>query len=204
VARWLGQAGLTPSSARPTGLSSVPVGVEVSSEDRRKLNYVLAEAQSGTRSDEDVAFLTGVYREVVRRYRRAPGGRRAVPASAVGVSETLSRSPGSQTRDGDDHRVGIVDVQVSEASHLSAVDVLSASCNAVRVMTPRGTSEDAKERRKWIARLQAARLAVDDAERERDELVRQAQAAGLSVRAIASALGVDKGTVSRRYPRIEP
>jgi hypothetical protein len=46
-----------------------------------------------------------------------------------------------------------------------------------------------------------AQLAVERAEERRDDLVRQALAADVGVRAVAEALGVDKATVSRRYGR---
>ena len=70
-------------------------------------------------------------------------------------------------------------------------------------MTPRAASDTTERGRTWIEQLQSAQGAVTDAERRRDELVRQAQADGLSVRAIAQALGVDKGTVSRRHPKAQ-
>lgn len=49
------------------------------------------------------------------------------------------------------------------------------------------------------ARLAASQRAVANAERARDDLARHALAAGLGVRAVARALGVNKATVSRRY-----
>ncbi|MGH2913529.1 MAG: hypothetical protein ACRDMX_00915 [Solirubrobacteraceae bacterium] len=58
-------------------------------------------------------------------------------------------------------------------------------------LTPRG--------REWHARLQAAQAAVERAERARDELAREALEHGLGVRGAALALGVDKGTIMRRY-----
>lgn len=67
-------------------------------------------------------------------------------------------------------------------------------------MSPRPSPEATTEGRHWIGKLERARQSVAEAELERDELVRQARASGLSVRAIARALGIDKGTVSRRYP----
>ncbi len=44
-----------------------------------------------------------------------------------------------------------------------------------------------------------AQRAVEEAERARDEIASQALAHGLGVRGAALALGIDKGTVSRRY-----
>jgi hypothetical protein len=55
------------------------------------------------------------------------------------------------------------------------------------------------EGKRWYAKLVQARLAVENAEHARDEMARQALAHGLGVRGAALALGVDKGTVSRRY-----
>lgn len=57
------------------------------------------------------------------------------------------------------------------------------------------------EARRLLERIRAAQGAVAAAERSRDVLVRQALAAGYGVRAVADVLGVDKGTVSRRYNR---
>ena len=55
------------------------------------------------------------------------------------------------------------------------------------------------EGRRWSAKLARARRVVEEAERARDEIARQAPAHGLGVRGAALALGIDKGTVSRRY-----
>jgi hypothetical protein len=54
---------------------------------------------------------------------------------------------------------------------------------------------------RWLARLERARTAVERAEVQRDELARQALAAGVGVRGVALGLGIDKATVSRRYGR---
>ena len=51
----------------------------------------------------------------------------------------------------------------------------------------------------WVAQLEAAQQRVEEAERLRDDLVKDALADGLGVRGVARALGIDKGTVSRRY-----
>jgi len=51
----------------------------------------------------------------------------------------------------------------------------------------------------WYAELHRAQRAVDEATRRRDDLARQALAHGLGVRGVARALGIDKGTASRRY-----
>lgn len=53
--------------------------------------------------------------------------------------------------------------------------------------------------RRWYAKLVQAQRAVDRAESQRDELVRQALREGVGVRGVAQSLGIDKGTVSRRY-----
>jgi len=58
---------------------------------------------------------------------------------------------------------------------------------------------DTKEGRRLLARLERAQRAVDDAERRRDQLAREALAQDVGVRAVAAALGIDKATVSRRY-----
>lgn len=49
--------------------------------------------------------------------------------------------------------------------------------------------------------LPAAQRAVEDAERRRDELVREELEGGVGVRGVAKAFGVDKATVGRRYGR---
>jgi ketol-acid reductoisomerase len=70
-----------------------------------------------------------------------------------------------------------------------------------RLMAPRNAFESTSEGQAWARQLREAQAAVVEAERRRDDLVRRAQDDGLSVRAIASAIGVDKSTVSHRYPR---
>jgi len=55
--------------------------------------------------------------------------------------------------------------------------------------------------RRWLARLSRAEDAVRTAQDRRDELAREALAAGVGVRGVALALGIDKATVSRRYGR---
>jgi len=55
------------------------------------------------------------------------------------------------------------------------------------------------EGRHWFVRLARAQRTVEKAERARDEIAREALAHGLGVRGAALALGIDKGTVSRRY-----
>jgi len=57
------------------------------------------------------------------------------------------------------------------------------------------------EGKRWYSKLARAQLAVENAERVRDGMARQALAHGLGVRGAALALGIDKGTVSRRYNR---
>jgi DNA-directed RNA polymerase specialized sigma24 family protein len=57
------------------------------------------------------------------------------------------------------------------------------------------------EARRLLERIRAAQASVTAAECGRDVLVRQALDAGYGVRAVADVLGVDKGTVSRRYNR---
>ena len=56
-----------------------------------------------------------------------------------------------------------------------------------------------REGQHWYAELHRAQLAVDEAANRRDDLARQALAHGLGVRGVARALGIDKGTASRRY-----
>jgi hypothetical protein len=60
------------------------------------------------------------------------------------------------------------------------------------------------EGQRWLTQLSTAQREVEDAERERDELALEALAAGLGVRGVAIALGIDKGTVSRRYSNGSP
>ena len=60
------------------------------------------------------------------------------------------------------------------------------------------------EGRRWYARLVQARRAVERAEQQRDELAREALRAGVGVRGVGESLGIDKGTVSRRYGRGTP
>ena len=69
---------------------------------------------------------------------------------------------------------------------------------SVRIMQrmPGYVTPDGK---RWSAKLRQARQAVEQAESRRDELVRAALADGVGVRGVAIALGIDKGTVSRRY-----
>jgi hypothetical protein len=55
------------------------------------------------------------------------------------------------------------------------------------------------KRQGWYEAVARAQRDVEDAERRRDELVRQALEHGLGVRSAARALGIDKATVSRRY-----
>lgn len=52
----------------------------------------------------------------------------------------------------------------------------------------------------WVMRIREADRAAREAAEARDELVRQALADGLGVRGAALALGVDKTTITRRYP----
>jgi hypothetical protein len=54
---------------------------------------------------------------------------------------------------------------------------------------------------RWYAKLERAQRVVDQAVARRDDMAREALASGLGVRGVALALGVDKGTVSRRYRR---
>jgi hypothetical protein len=56
------------------------------------------------------------------------------------------------------------------------------------------------EGRRWYAKLARSQRAVEQAEHRRDELARQALAEGaIGVRGVGEALGIDKGTASRRY-----
>lgn len=64
---------------------------------------------------------------------------------------------------------------------------------------PRPRGETTSHGGDWIDGLVRAQQRVDDAERERDELVRRALRHGLGVRGVARALRIDKSTVSRRY-----
>lgn len=63
----------------------------------------------------------------------------------------------------------------------------------------RPSGSDTREGRRWLARLARAQRAVEEAERRRDQLAREALAHDLGVRGVAAALGIDKATVSRRY-----
>jgi hypothetical protein len=64
---------------------------------------------------------------------------------------------------------------------------------------PRPRGDTTPQGQHWLDQLVRAQQRLDEAERERDELVRQALEHGLGVRGVASALRIDKGTVSRRY-----
>jgi hypothetical protein len=55
------------------------------------------------------------------------------------------------------------------------------------------------EGKRWYAKLARAQQAVEDAERRRDEMAREALAHGVGVRGAAKALGINMATVSRRY-----
>lgn len=73
-------------------------------------------------------------------------------------------------------------------------------------MTPamvRPSRRDSEEGKRLLRRLERAQRAFQDAERRRDQLVREALAGQVGVRAVAAALGVDKATISRRYGRKE-
>jgi hypothetical protein len=54
---------------------------------------------------------------------------------------------------------------------------------------------------RWYTKLSRAQRMVEQAERQRDELAREALVNGVGVRGVALALSVDKATVSRRYGR---
>ena len=75
--------------------------------------------------------------------------------------------------------------------------IVSASCNANTPLRPAG--HKTPEGRRWYSRLVRARKRVEHAERERDQLAREALRAGVGARGIAEALLIDKSTVSRRY-----
>lgn len=66
---------------------------------------------------------------------------------------------------------------------------------------PRHAGDSTPEGQEWFSEVRAAQRAVENAERSRDETVRQALDHGLGVRGAASALGWDKTTVQRRYGR---
>jgi DNA-directed RNA polymerase specialized sigma24 family protein len=68
-----------------------------------------------------------------------------------------------------------------------------------RTSAPSPPAHLSAEARQWHAKLARAQEAMDRAEANRDELVRQALAHGVGVRAVAELLGINKGTVSRRY-----
>jgi hypothetical protein len=54
--------------------------------------------------------------------------------------------------------------------------------------------------RRWYAKLLRAQKAVERAEQKRDQIAREALATGeIGVRGVAEALGIDKGSASRRY-----
>ena len=69
--------------------------------------------------------------------------------------------------------------------------------NEAEVIRPSG--RDTTEGKRWLARLERAQRAVNEAENRRDQLARDALAHDVGVRGVAEALGVDKATVSRRY-----
>jgi hypothetical protein len=54
--------------------------------------------------------------------------------------------------------------------------------------------------RRWYGKLVRARQVVERAEQQRDQLACEALATGeIGVRGVAEALGIDKGSASRRY-----
>lgn len=64
---------------------------------------------------------------------------------------------------------------------------------------PKRASHESEEGRRWYRHLASAQGRVDAAQRRRDELVRDALAAGLSTHSVGAALGIDGATVWRRY-----
>ncbi len=63
----------------------------------------------------------------------------------------------------------------------------------------RPSGDSTPEGQRWYDRVARAQRKVEDAERQRDEVVRDALEHGLGVRGVAKALDIDKATVSRRY-----
>jgi hypothetical protein len=66
-------------------------------------------------------------------------------------------------------------------------------------MTPRLSGSATPEGSLWFNKLARARRKLESAERERDEIAREALKHGLGIRGVAEALGVDKTTAQRRY-----
>ena len=67
---------------------------------------------------------------------------------------------------------------------------------------PRRPSHDSEDGRRMFAALQAAQRRVEQAERKRDDLAREAvQRGGLSAHSLAAALKIDPATAWRRYAR---
>ena len=66
---------------------------------------------------------------------------------------------------------------------------------------PRTPGHLTAEGKRWYAKLARAQRAVEEAERRRDDIAREAIARGLGVRGAAKALGINMATVSRRYRR---
>jgi DNA invertase Pin-like site-specific DNA recombinase len=66
---------------------------------------------------------------------------------------------------------------------------------------PRQPSHESSEGRRWFGALRKAQTKVERAERDRDELAREAFEHGLSARSVATALNIDAATAWRRYAR---
>ena len=66
---------------------------------------------------------------------------------------------------------------------------------------PRRPSHDSEDGRRLFAALQGAQRRVEQAERRRDDLARDAVQRGLSAHSLAAALNIDPATAWRRYAR---
>jgi hypothetical protein len=68
---------------------------------------------------------------------------------------------------------------------------------------PRRPSHDSDDGRRMFAALQTAQRRVEQAERKRDDLARDAVRHGLSAHSVAEALKIDPATAWRRYSQGE-
>jgi hypothetical protein len=68
---------------------------------------------------------------------------------------------------------------------------------------PRHPSHENEEGRRVFGALRSAQTKVERAERDRDQLAREAFERGLSARSVGTALNIDPATAWRRYARGE-
>lgn len=69
------------------------------------------------------------------------------------------------------------------------------------IAMPRHPSHESEEGGRWFGLLRHAQTKVERAERERDQLARDAAQHGLSARSLGEALNIDPATAWRRYAR---